>query len=218
MRPLLLVVLLALASGFAGCVLPPAVTIASFVADGASLVGTGKTTTDHAISLLADEDCRLWRVLKGKPICQSDTTVVAVAKLPPPLPPHAASPALRPPEQNAAIAGFVVDEPNAHIAIHFPMPTTAAPVRAAPPVPRPTASSPAVVASFVLDGPDAVIPVRIHTGIVAPKSVAALGGPKGDLSKPARTKAAARKHQARRGPSPWRWQPRRGAERCVARW
>ena len=52
---------LAAAMGLGGCVLPPAVTVASFVADAGSLFATGKTTTDHAISYVAKEDCRVWR-------------------------------------------------------------------------------------------------------------------------------------------------------------
>lgn len=60
----------------AGCALPPAVTIASLVLDGASYVATGKSTTDHAISALADEDCALLRVVDGKEICDPDGEVL----------------------------------------------------------------------------------------------------------------------------------------------
>ncbi|HLJ21919.1 MAG TPA: hypothetical protein VKU84_17060, partial [Stellaceae bacterium] len=127
MRPLRIAALIGLVSGVAGCVLPPALSIASLVADGISVVGSGKTVTDHAISLLAQKDCRLWRVLQGKPICEADTTVVASAKLPPPLPMHAASPALPVPNPNPVVAGFVVDEPSAGIAIPFPEPKVPAP-------------------------------------------------------------------------------------------
>ncbi len=44
-----------------GCAIPPAVTIASLVLDGVSYVSTGKSTTDHAISAFANEDCALLR-------------------------------------------------------------------------------------------------------------------------------------------------------------
>src|SRR6202035_2495210 len=97
MRLMSIALLLAFASGVTGCVLPPAFTIASLMADGVSLASSGKTVTDHAISLLAHEDCRLWRLLEGKSVCGSQATVVTVAQLPA-LPLRAASPATRPPE------------------------------------------------------------------------------------------------------------------------
>jgi hypothetical protein len=104
MRPLRIALLIGLVSCIAGCVLPPAFTIASLAADGFSLTTSGKTVTDHAISLLAHRDCRLWRLIQGKSICGSDASVVAVAKLPPPLPLRAASPALNPPAPTVAAA------------------------------------------------------------------------------------------------------------------
>lgn len=169
MRPLPLTLLLALVSGIAGCVLPPAFTIASFVAGGASLVGTGKTVTDHAISLLADKDCRVWRVLTAKRICQSDTTVVAVAKLTPPLPLHAASPALRPPEPNAAIAGFIVDEPNARVAIpvRIPAASVGRNTVAALAAPASDASKPARTNAAAQHAPTATRPEPVATATPA---------------------------------------------------
>ena len=53
----------------AGCAVPPALTLASFAADGVSYLSTGKSTTDHALSAIADEDCALIRAVKEKPIC-----------------------------------------------------------------------------------------------------------------------------------------------------
>ena len=53
----------------AGCALPPALTLASFAADGISYVATGKSTTDHALSALAQEDCAMLRALKEEAIC-----------------------------------------------------------------------------------------------------------------------------------------------------
>ena len=102
MRALRIALLIGLLSAVAGCILPPAFTIVSFAADGFSLVTSGKTVTDQAISLLAHRDCRLWRVIQGKSICGADASVVAVAKLPPPLPLRAASPAFDPPAMVAA--------------------------------------------------------------------------------------------------------------------
>lgn len=72
--PTLLLTLLA-----AGCVLPPAVTIASFAADGVSYAATGKSVTDHGISAATGHDCALLRpVLDDKPVC--DTTETAAGK------------------------------------------------------------------------------------------------------------------------------------------
>ena len=60
----------------AGCALPPAVTVASLVLDGVSYISTGKSSTDHAISAIAHEDCALLRVVDDKPICDPDGDVL----------------------------------------------------------------------------------------------------------------------------------------------
>ena len=57
-----------------GCVLPPAVVIASYAADGVSYVATGKSVTDHGISGVTGRDCAVWRVIKGRPICKDEPT------------------------------------------------------------------------------------------------------------------------------------------------
>ncbi len=51
-----------------GCALPPVITLASLVADVASYAATGKTVTDHGISLVLQKDCALLRGLEG-PVC-----------------------------------------------------------------------------------------------------------------------------------------------------
>ena len=104
MRPLRTTLLIPLVLGLAGCALPPAVTIVSFMADGISTASSGKTVTDQAISLLAQKDCRLWRLMQGKSICGSEASVVAVAALTPALPLRTASPALLPPEPRLGAA------------------------------------------------------------------------------------------------------------------
>jgi len=54
---------------------PPAVQAAAqvdqvkFAADGVALVGSGKTVTDHAISIAMGQDCQLSHVLAGNPVC-----------------------------------------------------------------------------------------------------------------------------------------------------
>jgi len=60
----------------AGCAIPPVVTVASLVLDGVSLVTTGKSTADHAISAVAQEDCALLRAVDGKAICDPDGEVL----------------------------------------------------------------------------------------------------------------------------------------------
>jgi hypothetical protein len=56
--------------GCAVVAVPPAVTIASYAADGISYLATGKSLTDHAISEVADEDCVLFRAALLKNPCR----------------------------------------------------------------------------------------------------------------------------------------------------
>jgi hypothetical protein len=72
---------LASALVLAGCAVPAALSIASFAFDGASYVATGKSVRDHAISVVVDEDCALWRAVAGRPVCQ-ETSGPIVAFLP----------------------------------------------------------------------------------------------------------------------------------------
>jgi hypothetical protein len=53
-----------------GCGAPVAVVGASYGADGASLVGSGKTTTDHFISMVSKKDCAIWRIVRNQSICR----------------------------------------------------------------------------------------------------------------------------------------------------
>ncbi len=48
-----------------GCGLPTAVTVASLVASGVSYVATGKSITDHGISMVLQKDCALLRGFEG---------------------------------------------------------------------------------------------------------------------------------------------------------
>jgi hypothetical protein len=52
------------------CGAPVAVVAASYGADGVSLADSGKTTTDHAASLVTKRDCALWRAFRNRNICQ----------------------------------------------------------------------------------------------------------------------------------------------------
>ncbi len=52
-----------------GCALPPAVMVASYAIDGVSFIVSGKSITDHAISVALKKDCALIRVVAGRAIC-----------------------------------------------------------------------------------------------------------------------------------------------------
>ncbi len=62
------------------CALPMPVKVASWVADGIAYLTTEKSVTDLGISLVAQQDCALWRGLSGEQICRSeDGTAIAMA-------------------------------------------------------------------------------------------------------------------------------------------
>jgi hypothetical protein len=52
-----------------GCLLPPAVSLASLVLDVGSFAVSGKTMTDHGLSVVVQEDCALLRVFDGE-VCE----------------------------------------------------------------------------------------------------------------------------------------------------
>lgn len=79
--PILALVLAGLA--VSGCALPPILVVASNVIDGMSLIGTGKTVTDHALSAATEEDCALWRVVRGEAICTQPAGRTVMAEAPP---------------------------------------------------------------------------------------------------------------------------------------
>lgn len=51
------------------CAAPLAVTAASYGTDGVSMAETGKTGTDHFVSMVSKQDCALWRVFRNQSIC-----------------------------------------------------------------------------------------------------------------------------------------------------
>lgn len=62
------------------CAIPAPLKFASWALDGIAYLTTEKSVTDHGISLVAQQDCALWRGVTGEPICRSeDGTVIAVA-------------------------------------------------------------------------------------------------------------------------------------------
>jgi len=60
----------ALAGTLTGCAVPPVLSVAGLIVDGVSFAATGRTMTDHALSIATEEDCKLFRVVDGAPICQ----------------------------------------------------------------------------------------------------------------------------------------------------
>jgi len=189
MRPFQIAALIALLASIGGCMLPPALTIASFVADGISMASSGKTVTDQAVSVLLQKDCRLWRLVQGKSICGSDTSVVAVAALPPPVPLRAASPGLRPTEPFASAVAAPVEALPTESApapeAQFP---TLVPATATPELRPAASSSPVATAAPAAATP----PPRILTALSAtslrarPPSVAAVPPPMRHAARDAR--------------------------------
>jgi hypothetical protein len=63
-----------------GCaVLPPAVGIASHALDGISLLASGRTVSDHVLSVAADQDCKLLRMAQNLEVCTDWGTEPQVA-------------------------------------------------------------------------------------------------------------------------------------------
>lgn len=63
-----LVLGLALLTGACGA--PLAVSAVSYGSDGAMLVATDKTGTDHLASMVSKKDCALWRAFRGRQVCK----------------------------------------------------------------------------------------------------------------------------------------------------
>jgi hypothetical protein len=56
----------------AGCA-PPALQLAAWAVDGLLYATTGKSASDHVVSVAANKDCAMWRVIKGEEICSEIT-------------------------------------------------------------------------------------------------------------------------------------------------
>ncbi len=89
--------LVALTVVLSGCGLPTAVTVASLVASGVSYVTTGKSVTDHGISMVLQKDCALLRGFEGDICLEPDPAEQFAASLAfatdPAVTPHPAGPA-----------------------------------------------------------------------------------------------------------------------------
>ena len=63
-----------------GCAVPVPIQVASWALDGLSYMVSQKSVTDHGISMIAEQDCALWRGLTEGSIChQNDDAVLIVA-------------------------------------------------------------------------------------------------------------------------------------------
>lgn len=83
---------MALALISSGCAIPPIVSVAKLMGDGALLMATGKSSTDHGLSAITGKDCAMLRALSEQDICKE--TVVAAAGPPPPEPAALPEPAV----------------------------------------------------------------------------------------------------------------------------
>jgi hypothetical protein len=64
---------LAIVVFLSGCAMPAAFTVASLALDTGSYAMSGKTLSDHGLSLAMEEDCSMMRVLdEGNEICQEE--------------------------------------------------------------------------------------------------------------------------------------------------
>jgi len=83
-------VLVVIGLGLAGCVAPPIFTVASLALDGMSVIATGKTVGDQALSLVTRRDCAMWRLLAERSVdavCRDENqteVMVAAVGLPAP--------------------------------------------------------------------------------------------------------------------------------------
>lgn len=53
-----------------GCGVPLSVSVASYAADGALMVASDKTSTDHVASVVTKQDCAMWRILRRRQMCK----------------------------------------------------------------------------------------------------------------------------------------------------
>lgn len=79
-RPRVSLAAAALLAGLpSACAWPPtAFQLATLMASGVSFATTGKDVSDHAISMVAGEDCATFRLIAGDPVCSPHDDAVAV--------------------------------------------------------------------------------------------------------------------------------------------
>lgn len=54
------------------CAIPPVVSVAKLAADGVLFASTGKTSTDHGLSMATGKDCSTFRALGDEDVCQEE--------------------------------------------------------------------------------------------------------------------------------------------------
>ncbi len=172
-----------------GCAVPIPIQVASWAIDGISYLTTQKSLTDHGLSMVAQQDCAVWRAVQGKNICDSydDAGTVAVASLDNPNDAPLAQETLQDVEiieENSEIAAFetasgdtpdaLVVEPVAtdadQIAVIEQTPPSL-PVPDATPV-APVAPAASEVEPLIVVEPAPVAPVAVAPVAVAPVAVA----------------------------------------------
>lgn len=176
-----------------GCgAIPPALGLMSYAADGVSFLASGRTLSDHALSAVADQDCKLFRMAQNLEVCTDwgtepkiatarpmrfasdrddpeswgdDTGAVQVALGPVPATVEAGEPMALP----AHLADVAKALPGVAKAETAPVLATALIAPAAPPAPSASAAVPQ--------------PSRlVMTALVPSAPVAALPSPKADVS------------------------------------
>ena len=77
-QALRLLLVAGLALSLSGCIIamPTAFKFISIAADGFSLLATGKTTTDHAISQVIGKDCAMTGALKNEDVCTENKSAL----------------------------------------------------------------------------------------------------------------------------------------------
>ncbi len=71
-----------------GCAVPVPLQIASWVIDGVSYLATEKSVADHGISMVAQQDCAIWRGVTDGKVCRidaDDSVAIALAEAQPPV-------------------------------------------------------------------------------------------------------------------------------------
>ncbi len=62
-----------------GCALPAHIQVISWALDGVSYLMTEKSVTDHGLSIVAQQDCALWRLITEGEICRDEDAITAIA-------------------------------------------------------------------------------------------------------------------------------------------
>ncbi len=90
-----------------GCgAIPPAIGLASYALDGVSLLASGRTVSDHALSYAARQDCKVFRAAQNLEVCTDWGTQPQVAAARPVRTGHDRDSGLSPSEQWIGVASI----------------------------------------------------------------------------------------------------------------